>query len=429
MPTLSPADLSDAPVRSAWTSRRLTVWGTGLLVLSWFIYVHTMVVPGLVDRAGRFKGTDHIYFYVMGSLMRDGRTADLYDPEAHIAEARRRIDPGLALYAPHSNYGPQVALAFAPLARLSYGWSLTIFLALSAVCYGASVWLVCRDLPALGPYRRLVCVLAAASPLFLTLLRYAQLSAFTLLLISAALAALRRDRRFLAGTMLGLMVFKPQMGLVVGVALLMASEWRVVAGAATAGIAQITIAWAVSSTPVMRQYMHVLLRLVRDPSLVQIYPTEVHSLRGFLQLLAPGSTALSILATAMVVALLLIAVKVWRSRCDIGIRWGTLIVLTVLASPHLLSYDLILLSVPLLTFGNWAVSHRDHPFHRWASIALLLIYLAPFSSNLARLWPVQASVLALAAAAAIGAALCREADAASREPREAARCPRFVAAQ
>ena len=48
------------------TARRLTVWGIGLLGLSWFIYIHTMTTPGLIDRAGRFKGTDYIAFYVMG---------------------------------------------------------------------------------------------------------------------------------------------------------------------------------------------------------------------------------------------------------------------------------------------------------------------------------------------------------------------------
>src|SRR5688572_17505753 len=90
---------------SQWTSRRLTVWGSGLLLLSWFIYVHTMMVPGYIDRAGRFKGTDYIYFYVMGSLVLDGRTDALYQPDAHLAEGRRRIDPSLALYAPYSNYG------------------------------------------------------------------------------------------------------------------------------------------------------------------------------------------------------------------------------------------------------------------------------------------------------------------------------------
>ena len=56
------------------------------MVLSWFVYVHTMMVPGYVDRAGRFKGSDYIYFYVMGSLISEGRADALYEPDAHLAE-------------------------------------------------------------------------------------------------------------------------------------------------------------------------------------------------------------------------------------------------------------------------------------------------------------------------------------------------------
>ena len=141
------------------------------MVLSWFVYVHTMMVPGYVDRAGRFKGSDYIYFYVMGSLISEGRADALYEPDAHLAEGRRRIDPQLNLYAPYSNYGPQVAAAFAPLSRLTFGRSLAVFLILTALAYAASVWLVWRLTsgaraiwrPARHPCRRLAGVLHADS--------------------------------------------------------------------------------------------------------------------------------------------------------------------------------------------------------------------------------------------------------------------------
>lgn len=404
MSTSSPPSPQSLP-----TSQRFAVWGTALLCLSWFVYIHTMAVPGLVDRAGRFKGTDHIYFYVMGSLMLDGRTEDLYSADAHFAEGRRRIDPNLRLYQPYSNYGPQVALAFVPLARLPYAHSLTLFLLFTAVCYSLSVWIIWRDLPGLAPYGTLVALLAAASPLFLALFRYAQLSAITLLLLSLALAALRRHRHFLAGIVVGTMIFKPQLGVALGIALVMAAEWRVVAGAAAAALAQIGLAWAVSSTSVMRQYVDVLWRLLRDPSLVQIYPTEVHSLRGFLQLLLPHSPFVSFVALTATIALLAIGVRVWRSGGDIGVRWGTLVLLTILASPHLLTYDLLLLTIPVLTFGEWAVNHQDDRRHAAVRVCLLLLYLAPFSANLARLWPVQISVIAIGALTWLGVSLSRKA--------------------
>ncbi|HZA37094.1 MAG TPA: glycosyltransferase family 87 protein, partial [Vicinamibacterales bacterium] len=272
------------------------MWGTSLMVLSWFVYGHTMMVPGYVDRAGRFKGTDYIYFYVMGSLISEGRAAALYEADAHLAEGRRRIDPQLNLYAPYSNYGPQVAAAFAPLSRLTFGKSLTVFLILTALAYAASVWLVWTLTPALRPYGALVAILAAGSPAFFTLIRYAQLSGLSLLLLSLALVALVHDRRLLAGVVIGLLVFKPQLGVVIALVMILAGEWRIVAGAALAASAELAGAWLVGGSEVMGQYVGVLLTLARDPSLVQIYPGEVHSLRGFFHLLT-GSPVVSSLAS------------------------------------------------------------------------------------------------------------------------------------
>ena len=381
---------------SLWTARRLTVWGTALLVLSWFIYVHTMAVPGYIDRAGRFKGTDYLYFYVMGSLVLHGRTDALYQPDEHLAEGRRRIGPDLKLYAPYSNYGPQVALAFAPLAVLPFGWSLAVFLALTAVFYAASVWIVWRECPGLQPYGRLVFILAAASPLFLTLFRYAQLSALSLLLLSAAFVALKRGRPTVAGLLIGSMVFKPQLGLVLGVVFLATRQWRVVAAAILAAAAQLGLAWLVGGSQVMADYFGVLWLLMRNPGLVQIYPSEVHSLRGFFHLLIAWPPVVTALSLAGLVAALMMAVKTWRSGAELSMKWGEVIVLTILASPHLLSYDLVLLSVPLLLAADWTIRHPDHPATARVEVLVLLAYLAPFSSNFARLYPVQTSVIVLA---------------------------------
>src|SRR5262245_30866872 len=169
---------------SLLTSRRLRFWGAALLVLGWGVHIHTMSTPGLVDRAGRFKGSDYTQFYVMGSLARDGRLDALYDSAAHLAEGRARIDPSLGLFAAHPNYGPQIALAFAPLAALPYAASLAVFLTLTTLCYAFSVWLVWRECDALRGHGRLVALLAAASPLYLTVVRYGQASAFALLALS-----------------------------------------------------------------------------------------------------------------------------------------------------------------------------------------------------------------------------------------------------
>jgi hypothetical protein len=112
--------------------------------------------------------------------------------------------------------------------------------------------------PGLQGYGRLVALLAAASPLFLAVVRYAQLSGFTLLFWSLALVALRLDRRFAAGLALGCVAFKPQLGLVVGVVLIAARDWRTIAGALTTGIGQMVVAWMAAGSAVMIEYFGVL---------------------------------------------------------------------------------------------------------------------------------------------------------------------------
>jgi hypothetical protein len=374
------------------------MWGVALMALSWFVYAHTMMVPGYVDRAGRFKGTDYIYFSVMGSLMSEGRTGALYDPDAHLEEARTRIDPALNLYAAHSNYGPQVAAAFVPLSRLSFGKSLALFLVLTSLAYAASVWWVWSLSPALRSYGGQVAILAAAFPAFFTLIRYAQLSALSLVLLSLVLLALARGRRFVAGLIFGLMVFKPQLAVVIALVMVLTGEWRFVAGAAIAAAGELALAWLVSDTAAMREYFAVLWTLARNPSLVQIYPGEVHSVRGFVQLLLPSWPAAASAAAliALIVAVWLGA-RAWKSEAAVTWKWGQLVLLSVLASPHLLTYDLILLAIPLIAFADWSIARSEDSLQPTVARLLLVLYLAPFSSNLARLLPIQWSVVAMVA--------------------------------
>ena len=383
--------------RSLLTPKRLMIWGAALCALSWFIHLQTTLTPGLVDRVGRFKGSDYVQFYVMGSLLGEGRADALYDAQAHLSEGRRRIDPNLGLYAAHPNYGPQVALAYVPLAALPYGWSLAVFLALSGIGYAFSVWIVWRDCDALRQHGRVVAVLAAASPLLLTVVRYGQASAVAVLALALALAAFTRGRLFLAGVAIGCLAYKPQLGVLFGIALVAARQWRVVGGAAAAVAVQLGIAWLATGSQTMMRYFEELWLLVRDPRLVQAYPSELYSVRGFVHLLVPYVPVVAACGAAALLVAVVLAVRSWSSSSSVSVRFGVLIVLTILASPHLLSYDLLLLTIPLIVFADWAVQHQDHRFSVGMRVALVLLYFAPFSGMIvARLIGVQVAVIVMA---------------------------------
>ena len=381
------------------TARRIAVWATGLLVLTWGLYGYSMATPGYIDRAQRFKAADFIQFYVMGSLVLQGRTDALYDSQAHLAEGRRRIHPELGLYAGHVNYGPQVAAAFAPLALLPFGRATVVFLVLSAALYALAVWLLWRDSPALRPYGGVVALATAASPLFAVVIRYGQLSAVSLLLWVWALVAFRRRRPFLAGLAIGCLAFKPQFGLVIGVVLLLAREWRAVAGAAVTGLGQLGVGWIVAGGATMAQYFRMLAVLIADPGLVQLHPSEVHSIRGLVQLLIASPAVVTMCSIAGIVVAIAIAIRSWNTRAPIELRWSEIVLLTVLASPHLLSYDLALLAVPVVVLADWTTRAGEHPLRPVVALLLVALYLAPISSNLARAIHVQLSVVAMAALA------------------------------
>jgi alpha-1,2-mannosyltransferase len=376
-------------------AKRLLVWGSGLLILSWFVYLHTMLVPGITDRVGRLKGADYIQFYVMGSMAVDGRWDALYDPDAHLAEGRRRIQSDLRLYAPHPNYGPQVALMFEPLAVLSWRWSLAIYLGLSCACYVLSVWLIWRECPSLRLRGPLVCVLAAGSPLFFSWLRYGQTSAFALLLWALALAALTRDRQFVAGLIIGGLAYKPQFTIVLGVVILAARQWRVAAGAVTTGVGQLVVGAIAAGTDNVRRYLEQLWILSLNPQWVEIHPSEAHSLSGLFRLLITSPMLIRLCTLAGLAACLTLAIRAWLGPAPLRLRWALLIPLTVLASPHLLTYDLLLLTLPLLVFADWVAEHPNHPLSAGVSVLLVLVYFSPFSAQIARVTRVQISVLVL----------------------------------
>jgi hypothetical protein len=81
----------------------------------------------------------------------------------------------------------------------------------------------------------------------------------------------------------------------------------------------------------------------------------------------------------------------------VSLRWAELVILTLLASPHLVTYDLLLLTVPLMVLADWAVRHPGHPRRATIVILLVLAYVANFSGSLVAMFThVQASTIVLA---------------------------------
>ena len=84
-----------------------------------------------------------------------------------------------------------------------------------------------------------------------------------------------------------------------------------------------------------------------------MYSTESHSFRGVIQVI---STDARILAVALVIGIAFATWagwRIWRDSDDVRLRWSALTLAMLFSSPHLLTYDLLLLAVPLVLVGDW----------------------------------------------------------------------------
>ena len=379
--------------------RRLALWGGTVLCLGWLSHAWEVSGPGLATRAGRPKGDDYIQFYVMGSRVHEGRGELLYDMEAISAYAKRRISPRLEYHPDRNPYGPQVALAFAPLARVPFLTSLAVFSLLSLGAYVAAVWVLWRQAPGLAGDGRYVALLAAAWPALLVTLRFGQISTLTLLGPALTLAALAKERRFLAGVCLGLLAYKPQLLVVTVPMLLVARDWRGLVGVLAAAAAQLALAWAGVGTGPMQQYLATLRELAMSPDVVMLYPENSHSLRGFLRLLGVPPTVATAAGVALVLGCTPALARVWRGGAPPLLRVSLLLLLTLLLTPHVLTYDLLLLAVPIIGLVEWATRHYDDPHASRAIVVAVALYVAPYSPVIADHAHVQLSTVAIAAGA------------------------------
>jgi hypothetical protein len=89
-------------------------------------------------------------------------------------------------------------------------------------------------------------------------------------------------------------------------------------------------------------------------------------------------------------------VRAWRVHDDWRPRWAALIVGALVASPHLLTYDLLLLAGPLVLLADWLPASRSALRGGWRWGLFALYFGAWPGTFLARLFHLQLSTMGMA---------------------------------
>ena len=318
---------------------------------------------GSLTDASTPLGTDFISFWSAANLVAQGRPAAAYDHAALQALEQTITGPDGPLYT--WLYPPMALLVVAPLAALPYPAALATWLGLTLAGYLTALW-------RLLPERRALLPLLAFPPLFINL-GHGQNAFLSAALLGWGLLLLPR-RPWLAGLLLGTLIYKPQLGLLLPVALLAAGQGRAFLGAGLAALALAGATYGLWGAEVWTAFLTKsdYARQMLEQGLVPWY--KMTSVFAAARLLGAGvgvAWALQGLASLIAAATVW---RLWRGPAAYPIKVAALAIGTLVAAPLALDYDATLLGLAL---AAWVAEGRRRGFGDWEISTLALAWMSP----------------------------------------------------
>lgn len=353
---------------------------------------------------------DFIQEYVGGYIVLHGNHSRFYD----LAYAKQlEHDSAVAGFDWQSDqwfpmiYPPFYYLLVAPLQLLPIHTAALVWLALMVASFVGAVLLLAHHYPV----RTILPWALPAGLLFPSLfesLTMSQKGPLHLLLFTATFVLLERRQSFWAGAVFGLTSFKPQLSLVIGLALLCKRDWRFVAGGLVTTLVLVGLCFLVGPD-VCEQYFRLGVGLLTRGDYIETagYPVaQMHSWDGFFKLLLPDpgmfGTVKLLTWIARGVTIVVLVRLLWGPFAPgepaFALQYAGLVLATILLSPHLLTYDLSLLLLPVALLAIHATDPaaplRDRSrYLLW--LAAILYVIAALSSRIAAYIPLQISVLVM----------------------------------
>lgn len=320
---------------------------------------------------GQMFGRDFASFWTASQLALADRIAEIFDAEAfHRALSEFA---GRAITLSPFPYPPHALVFFLPLGLLPYAWAFATWM--------IGLWVLYALVAARGganAYRALVLLIAPSTVLTVTMGQNGFLSA---ILFVGGMNLLWRAPIW-AGILFGLLTFKPQLGLLIPVALLAGCHWRAVASASATTVVLLGGSLIVLGAETWELYLSTTVpfqRLIMEQwtgALTQMVPSPFMAAR-LLDLGVPlgyAVQALSLLVAAAGVA------WAFRGRVEPELQTATVLVATFLATPYIFNYDMTLLSVAIIYLVRRGLDRGFVPGERWLLgfawlLPLLMMYL------------------------------------------------------
>jgi hypothetical protein len=282
--------------------------------------------------------TDFVNVWAAGKLVLDGHPQLAYD-----WDIQRQIELALlgqdfpGYFAWH--YPPPFLFVASLLAMLPY----------SAAFIG---WMVASFIPYLAVMRGIVgrsfgWMFAAAFPMVFNNTLVGQNGFLTAALIGGTLVLLP-VRPILAGICLGLLTYKPQYGLLFPLVLIAAGHWRAFISAGVTAVVLAFVSWLAFGLESWHAFFHWM------PTFSQAFLTEgkatwwkLQSIFSLVRYLGGSEQLAWAFQWVLTASVATVLVLMWRSRVPYTLKAAALAVGTLLTTPYLFMYDMMVLAIPV----------------------------------------------------------------------------------
>jgi hypothetical protein len=342
------------------------------LVVAHAVYLATAYIDGIwvIAPDGTGVVSDFVSVWAAGKLAIAGHAAAAYDWPTH-----KLVETGAVGHPFDGYYGwpypPTFLFAAAALSLLPYATAFLLWVFVTFPAYLVAIRVIIGD--------RIGYLLAAAFPAVLSNFIVGQNGFLTAGLIGGALALLEQQP-IASGALIGLLSFKPHLGLLFPVALAASGRWRAFATAAIVTALMAAASWLVFGGASWQAFFAGLGHasqafLANDLADWSTFQTAF----GLTRTLGGGE---ALAWTAQIAVALTVAGAVavlWRSEAAYEIKAAALGTGAMLATPYLYTYDLVILAVPLAFLFRLG-RERGFLTHEAAGIgvACLLILIFPF---------------------------------------------------
>jgi hypothetical protein len=342
------------------------------LIVTQAVYLAASFAQGswLIAADGGGLPTDFVNVWAAGRLVLEGHAAAAYDWPTHKAMEEvalgRPFDGYFGWHYPPTFLFVAMGLALLPYTAAYLLWSFGTF-----VIYLAAMRILTGE--------RTGWMLAAAFPAVLCNFVVGQNGFVSAALLGAGLFFIER-RPLLAGVLIGLLSFKPHLGILVPVALIAGGHWRVIVAASVAAALWAAVSVAAFGLETWQAFVanigHTSQAFLSDGWADW---GKLQTAFGLTRVLG-GSEPLawSVQAVVTLTAAASVAL-IWRGRADNEIKAAALATAALLATPYLYTYDLVVLAVPLAFLFRVSRVNGLLPYETAGiGIACLLVLIFPF---------------------------------------------------